>query len=205
MATHPSSHTEVHHRCVGPPDETLAGEVVVLDNPRRLPGVGLTSTEVEHPHRTFDDLPPVSHLEGRHVGRIEGDGVFSRKGSRGRLAVYLEIHHELITGRPAHETDLVHVVVFDDLDSFFSLSLLAAKIHHPMVAIHDLPRAVDLSGGDPPGTERQAVLPVTGHGYLANRGSLNAKARPGDVVAVRVFFEDGVGIGPRLEHVIPVA
>ncbi|OHE78574.1 MAG: hypothetical protein A2107_03545 [Verrucomicrobia bacterium GWF2_62_7] len=110
----------------------------------------------------------VPHRDDRHLGRPArafDDGHLQSRCADGRgrwwwwprrYAAGSEVTH--LPGGLADEAHELETVFADDLQRHAGHVLIATEVQHPVVAVHDLPRAVDLSDDRVGRIERKGVL-----------------------------------------------
>jgi hypothetical protein len=90
---------EILHWRIGPSDETLRVQAVLLDDAQRLVGLGLIAGEVQQPHIAGSHLPAPLGLFDRDTAGIESDAVLPDQdrlwGRRVRLGDRLGPNHRI--------------------------------------------------------------------------------------------------------------
>src|SRR5579862_3559677 len=150
----------VFHRRVGPRDEALAVQVVVLDHGRGLLGARLVRAVAQHPHRAVDHLPFAADMGRCDLVRMERDAILAGRAAARHVVAARPIGHRRM--RALDVADPVEAIVLDDRQRLVRRRLVGAEAQHPFIAVDDLPFAADM--GD------LEVLPGLGQAVLGPHG-----------------------------------
>src|SRR5262249_5141487 len=199
-------YSEVHHRRIGPTNEALVLEPILLDDPYRLASIRFADAKVQHPHATVSNLPPSAKRLREDTVRIERNCILTGKYAGRCRVIDFEIHHELLTAArgAADEADVVHTIMLDDVPSPLGIRLLGPKVKYPVVAVNNFPATADIRRLHIGWVDAEAVFGVARRRNDAGRVATEAYASPRDIVAIPVFADNAALVSPSLKDVVSI-